>query len=123
MIVSGVLTCTMVYAAIAPEAAVLSSFGERLDGPVADLVVRNWGALITLVGVMLLAGAFHPPSRPLALAIAGVSKATFIALVLSHGQRFLSHQAGVAVAVDTVWVLVFLAYGVSATLGRRSHDS
>jgi hypothetical protein len=37
MLVSGALTCTMVYAAIAPEAALSSTFGETLDGPLAEL--------------------------------------------------------------------------------------
>jgi hypothetical protein len=46
MIASGVLTATMIYAAIAPEAALHSTFGETLDGPLAEIVVRNWGALI-----------------------------------------------------------------------------
>lgn len=43
-----VLTCTMLYAAIAPQAALRSTFGESLDGPVAEIVVRNWGALIAV---------------------------------------------------------------------------
>ena len=42
MLVSGVLTVTMVYAAIAPEAALRSNFGDSLSGPIADVVVRNW---------------------------------------------------------------------------------
>ena len=33
MIVSGVLTCTMVYAVIAPQAMLQSTFGETLGGP------------------------------------------------------------------------------------------
>jgi hypothetical protein len=32
MMVSGVLTLSMVYAAIAPEAALRSTFGERWEG-------------------------------------------------------------------------------------------
>ena len=55
MILSGVLTMTMIYAALAPEAALRSTFGENVSGPVADIVVRNWGALIALVGAMLMA--------------------------------------------------------------------
>jgi hypothetical protein len=43
MIVSGVLTMTMVYAALAPEAALRSTFGESVSGPVADIVVRKLG--------------------------------------------------------------------------------
>ena len=112
MIVSGALTCTMLYAAIAPQAALRSSFGEALDGPVADIVVRNWGALIALVGAMLIFGAFDRPSRPLVLVVAGVSKLVFIGLVISHGAKYLSHQAGVAVVVDLVMVGLFLAVSI-----------
>jgi hypothetical protein len=110
MIVSGVLTLTMVYAAIAPEAALRSTFGQGLDGPVADVVVRNWGALIALMGMMLIYGARKPALRPLTLTVAGASKAIFIVLVLSHGGLFLGYQAGVAVIVDLVWLAVFAAY-------------
>ena len=110
MILSGVLTLTMVYAAIAPDAALRSTFGESLTGPVADVVVRNWGALIALIGAMLIYAAGKPALRPLALTVAGASKAVFIALVLSHGRQFLGYQAGIAVVVDLVWVVVFAAY-------------
>lgn len=48
MLVSGGLTCTMLYAAVAPQPALQSTFGESIDGPVADIVVRNWGVLIAL---------------------------------------------------------------------------
>jgi hypothetical protein len=36
--------------------------------------------------------------------VAVVSKLTFIGLVLSAGSTFLQHQAGVAVAVDLLFV-------------------
>jgi hypothetical protein len=110
MIVSGVVTLTMLYAVAAPEAAVRSTFGEPLSGPIADVVVRNWGALIGLMGAMLIYASGKPALRPLALTVAGTSKAVFVALVLSNGGRFLSYQAGVAVAVDLLWVVIFAAY-------------
>jgi len=110
MLVSGALTCTMLYAAIAPQAALRSSFGETLEGPVAEIVVRNWGALIALVGAMLIYGAYDPPGRRLILTVAGLSKATFIALVLMNGRQYLGHQVGVSVAVDLVMVLLFIGY-------------
>ena len=56
MLVSGVLTATMIFAAIAPRAALQSNFGESLEGPLAELIVRNWGILIALVGVTMIAG-------------------------------------------------------------------
>ena len=110
MLVSGLLTCTMLYAAIAPQAALLATFGESLEGPVADVVVRTWGVLIALVGAMLLYGAFQPHTRPLVLSVAGVSKLVFIALVLAQGGRFLSHQAGFAVAADSLMVVLYATY-------------
>jgi hypothetical protein len=70
MLLSGVLTSTMVYAVVAPQAALLSTFGETLEGPVAEIVVRNWGALIGLMGAMLVYGAFEPAERPLILMVA-----------------------------------------------------
>lgn len=105
MMVSGVLTATMIQAAIAPDAALQSNFGETVSGPVAYLVVRNWGALIALIGGMLMYGAFNPVHRPLVLIVAGVSKAIFIGLVLFEGTRYLSSQAGMAIAIDSVMVI------------------
>jgi hypothetical protein len=110
MLVSGGLTCTMAYAAIAPQSALLATFGETLQGPLAEIVVRNWGVLITLIGAMLVYGAFHPPVRALVLAVAGISKLALAALVLTQGSRYLGQQAGVAIAIDLVWVAVFGAY-------------
>lgn len=110
MLVSGALTCTMIYAAIAPQAAFSSTFGETLQGQAAELVVRNWGALIALMGALLIYGAFNPAVRVAALAAAGASKLVFILLVLSHGGRYVTHQAGIAVAIDIVWVALFAIY-------------
>ena len=110
MTVSGVLTLTMVYAVIAPEAALRSTFGESLGGSAADVVVRNWGALIGLMGAMLMYGARRPAVRGLTLVVAGTSKAIFIGLVLSHGRQFLSYQAGIAALIDLMWVVVFAIY-------------
>jgi hypothetical protein len=123
MVLAGLLTSTMIYAAIAPDAALRSTFGETLEGPLAPIVVRNWGALIGLIGVMLIYGAFYPASRSLILIVAGVSKAVFIALVLSSGRQYLSQQAGIAVAIDLVMIALFAWYLVAATAQGRSSGS
>jgi hypothetical protein len=113
MLVSGVLTCTMMFAFIAPQTALRSTFGATLEGPLAEIVVRNWGALIALIGAMLIYGAFNPPMRPLVLTIAGLSKLTFIGLVLTYGTQYLGHQAGVSIAVDLLMVVLFVCYLVA----------
>jgi hypothetical protein len=100
----------MVYAVIAPQAMLQSTFGETLEGPLALLIVRNWGALIFLVGAMLIYGALTPPVRPLVLSVAAASKAVFIALVLSNGGRFTGGQAGISIAVDALMVVIFVTY-------------
>ena len=79
MLLSGVLTLTMIYAAIDPQASLRSTFGETLEGPVAE-----------------------------------ISKLTFITLVLVHGTHYLGRQAGVAIAVDSIMVLLFAWYLLAA---------
>jgi hypothetical protein len=110
MLVSGVLTCTMVYAAIAPQAALQSTFGETLDGPLAEIVVRNWGVLITLIGGMLIYGACNPAVRLPTLTVGGASKLVFVLLVLSHGNRYFGAQVMLAVVIDLVWIVLFAWY-------------
>lgn len=120
MLGAGALTCTMLYAAIAPQAALQSTFGESLDGPLAEIVVRNWGALIGMVGAMLIYGAYVPPSRPFILVVAGLSKLVFIGLVLAYGRQYLRAQAGAAVAIDLVMIGLFVVYLVGVRRGGRS---
>jgi len=114
MLLSGALTCTMFYAALDPEGSFKATFGEELEGDAARIVVRNWGTLIGLVGLMLVYGAFRPAVRALALSVGGASKAVFVGLVLAHGTRFFGFQAGIAVAIDALAVLLFAAYLIHA---------
>ncbi|MBX9756931.1 MAG: hypothetical protein K2X80_19400 [Pseudomonadaceae bacterium] len=117
MLVAGVLTCSMLYVAIAPQAALLSTFGVTLEGPLAEIIVRSWGLLIALVGGMLIYGAFNPPARPLVLVAACVSKLSFIGLILTYGRDFLGHQAGLDIAVDALMIGLFVSYLIGT---RRS---
>jgi hypothetical protein len=109
MVISGLLTLTMLYAAVSPVAASQSFFQETPEGAMASIVVPNWGVLIGLMGALLLYGAFHAPSRKLALVIAGASKIAFIALILMQGDRYLSGLQG-ALIVDAVIVVLFAIY-------------
>jgi hypothetical protein len=109
MVVSGLLTLTMLYAAVSPVAASQAFFQETPEGAMANIVVPNWGVLIGLMGALLLYGAFHAPSRKLALVIAGASKIAFIALVLMQGDRYLS-ALQTALAIDALMVVLFAIY-------------
>ncbi len=110
MLVSGILTCTMIFPTLAPQAALLATFGATLpEHPLTEIVVRNWGALITLVGAMLIYGAYNPINRSFILLVAGVSKVIFISLVLIFGSQYLG-KAGVAIGFDSVVVLLYFTY-------------
>lgn len=120
MLVSGALTCTMVYAAVAPQAALRHTFGSALEGPVGEVVVRNWGVLIALVGAMLIYGAFNGAVRSLVLTVAAVSKLAFLGLLITVGRPVLGQQAGVALVSDVIQVALFTAYLVAAGSGRTT---
>jgi hypothetical protein len=116
LVISGALTLTMVHALFAPHSALRSNFGETLEGPVAEIVVRNWGALIALMGAMSLYAAWHPEVRRLVVTVAGTSKLVFIVLILVYGRTFLGKAVGIGVALDALWVLLFAAW----LIGSRS---
>jgi hypothetical protein len=117
MLAAGVLTCTMAWMAIAPQAAMQSTFGATLDGPLAEIIVRNWAVLILIGGLALIYGAFRPAVRPLVLAMTGAGKATFIGLVLWHGAPMPDHQVTVAIVADSVMVLLFALYLLAQRTG------
>ena len=108
MLAGGLLTMTMLHAAVAPRAAFRMLFGDEPDGPLALLLARNWGVLIGLTGAMLIWGALQPELRPMVLLVAGASKLAFVGLVLSHPPY--RRKALVALIVDSVLVALFAAY-------------
>lgn len=107
MIVSGIFTMSMLSVAIAPGYMLNMMFGMNLEGPLAELIVRNWGALIALIGAMLFYAAFRPAVRNLVLVVASISKSVFIALVLING---FGYQLITAVIADTVMVFLYCYY-------------
>ena len=107
MLISGALTFTMVFAAIAPQLALNSMFGLSLEGQLAEVVVRNWGALIALIGGMLIYGAFNLEVRNLVLTVAALSKIIFITLVISYG---FSEKALSAITFDAILIFIFFSY-------------
>lgn len=110
MLASGLLTCTMLQALITPHASLQSNFGQSIEGNLSEIIVRNWGALIGLVGIMLIYGAFMEPVRRFVLVIAGSSKIIFILLVLSSNESYMGFGAGTAVIIDSIMVVLYIAY-------------
>ncbi len=109
MLVSGVLTSTLLLAAIAPDSALRIIFGETLEGPLSDIIVRNWGVLVGLVGMLLIYGAFNEHVRKLVLVLATTSKVAFVGLILAFGSSYLSKVA-TSIAIDTLFIVLFVVY-------------
>lgn len=119
MLISGILTCSMALAIVAPRLAMQRAFGVALEGSLADVLVRSWGVLVTLIGVMLIYAAFRSIHRNLVLSVAIVSKAALIALILGTGKELLPAAAPVIV-IDALMVM---AFSLILLLGRQSiHD-
>ncbi|MBL4584593.1 MAG: hypothetical protein JKX83_08250 [Pseudomonadales bacterium] len=113
MLVSGILTFSMVFAAITPQQALNSMFGQGLgDQPLAQMIVRNWGALIALIGAMLVYGAFNQANRKFALACAAISKSLFVGLAIYYG---FGQQLCTAAVFDSVLVVIFVSYIFTAS--------
>jgi hypothetical protein len=109
MLVAGLLTCSMAWMALAPQSAMQSTFGMTLEGPLAEIIVRNWALLIALGGGLLIYGAWRPAVRPAVLAYAGLGKFAFIGLVLMYHETPFDHPVGVAVVADSIMVILFAA--------------
>ena len=109
MLVSGVMTSTLLLAAIAPDSALRMIFGETLEGPLSDIIVRNWGVLVGLVGMLLIYGAFNEHVRKLVLVLATTSKVAFVGLILAFGSNYLS-KVGTSIAIDTLFIVLFVVY-------------
>ena len=109
MLLSGMITCSMIYAAINPQAALFMTFGDSINGPIAEIIVRNWGVLITMVGGFLIYGAFNTQYQVMAILAAVISKVVFISLVLTIGSSYLS-VAAPALVFDSIMVFTFSLY-------------
>ncbi len=112
LLVSGVLTLSMAWAIVSPQAALRQTFGQALEGPVAEVVVRNWAGLICLFALLTIWSAFAPSLRLAVLPVVAAGKAMFIALTLA--QPTLRAKAAPVMAVDTVIVVLFVAYLLAA---------
>lgn len=110
MLVTGLLTASVFQYAVAPQSALTADFGHGVEGALAELLVRNWGVLVGVVGLMLIYGAVVPPARRLVLSVAALSKLAFVVLMLTVGSAYLAQRIRYAVVVDSLEVLIFVAY-------------
>ncbi|HSR40039.1 MAG TPA: hypothetical protein VLL95_14085 [Phnomibacter sp.] len=110
MLICGLLTCTMLQGLFSPAAFLQANFGEELVSGIENLVVRGWSALIGMMGIMLIYGAFNTTVRNLTLLMAGTSKVLFIALGFAFGRQYMGFGLKTAMIVDSIMILLFALY-------------
>ena len=119
MLLSGVITCSTFFAVIAPQVALLSMFGSDLTEPLANLVARSWGFLVSIMGILLIYGAFNEDARMLCIITAGISKIGFLFLILIFGTDYID-SLWVTVVFDTIVALTLATYVVSPKIKTMS---
>ena len=109
IITAGLLTCTMVSAVFAPQATLIGIFGDALTQPLAQVVVRSWGFLIFLMGILLIYCSYNPVKRKLILAVVSISKIVFVTLVVIFGTQYISKSI-LTLILDSIFSLIFIYY-------------
>lgn len=117
LLVFGALTLTMIGTVFAPQEVLMATFGAAFDDPLALMIVRSWGALIGLIGGMLVYAAFHPDQRRPLVIGAMISKIMFLGLLITYGAAYLAAAMGVIIA-DTAAIAFMAACVASARSGK-----
>ena len=119
MLVCGALTFTMIYGLIAPHAALESMFGASFDGALETIIVRSWSALIGLMGVALIYGAYSEKNRIFSISIVAFSKIVFVSLMLLYGQEFMG-KAGTAIIMDCILIILSGFYLIAIYMMQKN---
>ncbi|MGD1935590.1 MAG: hypothetical protein ACFB0Z_13995 [Candidatus Phaeomarinobacter sp.] len=108
LIVSGVVTSTMLLAAVAPRAVFKQFFGSVLEGPLGNAVMRNWGLVIGMSGLLLIYAAYDETIRTPIMAFSIVGKLFFVGLVFTAGSSLKAARGGAI--IDLLIAGLFSAY-------------
>jgi hypothetical protein len=109
LIVTGAVTALALMLFIAPSSVLRMAFGAAPTDVVSIAVVRHWGLVIFLIGLMLIYAAFYPAVRDPAMVVAAVEK--LILGVGVFGTSLRSRPVAAAIAAgDSLMGLVYLLY-------------
>lgn len=121
LLISGILTSTMFYGLFAPQAALESMFGTSFSGPLENIVIRSWCALIGIIGLIMIYGFFNQNARVFTASVAALSKLIFVSLVFLFGQQYLG-KALPAIVMDVFVVVSVGAYLIAVGVLRKRPD-
>lgn len=108
LFVSGVVTSSMLAAVVAPRAVFRQFFGAVLEGPLGNAIMRNWGLVIGMSGLLLIYAAYDETVRTPIMLFSIVGKLFFTAQVFAAGSTLKTARGGAI--VDLVIGILFCAY-------------
>lgn len=118
LIVGGLLTAIMFIGAVAPRAAATRSLKLPWDENYT-VVVRHWGFIVGMVGLMLIWAFFDRAVLFPAMLFSAVEKAFMVYLVLSSLKKPWAKGLVPAAVIDGIMVLYSLLY-FAVLAGNRS---
>jgi hypothetical protein len=77
LLLTGLATAGALVLCLVPVTMMKMVFGQAPSDALSLLIVRHWGLLVGLVGVLLVYAAYHPEARVPTLIVAIVEKAAF----------------------------------------------
>ena len=107
LIVTGATTAMALALFIAPAPVSRIIYGATPTEVVGIAMVRHWGLLVFLVGVLLIYAAFHPEVREPVVVVAAIEKIAFSLGIFGTPLRRYPIAAGIA-ATDILIPLVYL---------------
>jgi hypothetical protein len=109
LIVTGATTAMALAQFIAPTSVCRIIYGAAPTEVVGIALVRHWGLLIFLVGVLLIYAAFHPEIREPITIVAAVEKIGFGLGIFATSLRRHPIAAGIAMG-DILIPIVYVLY-------------
>jgi hypothetical protein len=92
----------------------MNLFGEEVISSSALLIIRSWGAMIFVSGLLLIYAAYHSEQRLPILFYSVTVKFGIAGLVFAGGARYRARQIFKIAAADFVMGLLFVWYLIAA---------
>jgi hypothetical protein len=113
LVLTGLATASALVLFLSPVTMMRMLFGQAPSDAVSILIVRHWGLLVGLVGILLIYAAYHAEIRAPTLIVAIAEKAAFaLGVFLSPFHR--SPTVFVMALADAGMAAVYLIYLVYA---------
>ena len=108
--VTGIFTAGAVLFFFAPQWA----FDKILDIPLKDevtiFIVRHWGLLIGIVGLLIICSVHNPAIRPTILIAAVIEKTVIVWMILKNIKKEFTKGLRGILVFDTICVVLYLLY-------------